>query len=255
MSDMTNPRTPDHVATDPRSAAAASRSPARVGNEQAHLKEERRIAAAQQADDPARIRDEIRMTRSRMDDTLYELEERVAPSRVAERSKAKLKSRWNRVRTNVMGSVDDLTPSSNGPSTDGSRGVGDVASEAADQARQAPQTVKRQTRGNPMAAGMIAFGVGALAAALLPDTDQEQQLVEDAADRVDLQRVRDEVEQVAQDVRQPVQERAQEGVEDLKGTAQDHAQELTEEASTSGDRVASDAQDAGERVRDHASDQ
>lgn len=248
MSTPTNPNLPSDTDSTRREAAA----------EQAHLEEERRMRAAQQADDPARIRDEIRMTRGRMDETLYELEDRVAPSRVAERTKAKARSRWNDVKGSIMGSADDLTPSGSSPSGSGSsgssRGMGDVASDAADQARQAPQRAKQKTRGNPLAAGMIAFGVGALAAALLPDSDQETKLVEDAADRVDLQAARGEVEQVVQDVREPVQQRAQEGVDDLKGTAQGHAQDLKDEAATSGQRVQSDAQDASQQVTQQAGD-
>lgn len=244
MSDLTNPR------HQPDSATGAP-----LASERAHLEEERRIAAAQQSDDPDRIRNEIRMTRSRMDSTLYELEDRVAPSRVAERSKQRLKTRWRSVRDNVMGSVDDLTPSGRDSATSSSsRGVGDVASDAADQARQAPQRVKEQARGNPLAAGMIAFGVGALASALLPGSDQEQQLVEDAADRVDLQQVRGEVEQVVDDIRQPVEERAREGVEQVRQTAQSEADGLKGDTQQAGQRVASHAQDAGDEVRRSAKD-
>lgn len=245
---MSTPTTPSPYDDGPDATRATA--------QQAHLEEERRLRATQQADDPARIRDEIRMTRGRMDDTLYELEDRVAPSRVAERTKARARTRWNSVRSSVMGTVDDATPSrSSGYDSSGSsRGVGDVASDAADQARQAPQMATQKTRGNPLAAGMIAFGVGALAAALLPESDREQQLVEDAADKVDLQAARGEVEQAVQDVREPVQQRAQEGMDDLKGSAQDHAQEMKDEAATSGDRVQSDAKGAGQQVKDQARD-
>jgi hypothetical protein len=36
---------------------------------------------------------------------------------------------------------------------------------------RAPQAVRQQTQGNPLAAGIIAFGVGMLAATLIPVTD------------------------------------------------------------------------------------
>jgi hypothetical protein len=243
MTTPTNPNLPD---------GAGAGDPTRASTEQAHVEERRRLRATQQADDPARIRDEIRMTRTRMDDTLYELEDRVAPSRVAERAKARARTRLDAVRGSIMGTVDDVTPT--GSSSGSSRGVGDVASDAADQARQAPQAAREKTRGNPLAAGMIAFGVGALAAALLPESDQETRLVEGAADNVDLQKVRGEVEQAVQDVREPVQQRAQEGVDDLTDTAQGHAQAMKDEAASSGARVRSDAQDAGRQVHDQVDD-
>lgn len=231
MSEHTTPRTPT------RSDQADDR---RLGNEQAHLEEERRVRAATTADDPDRIRDEIRMTRGRMDDTLSSLEYRVAPSQVAARSRARLQSRWTRLRQSVMGS----SPASRGP--------GDMASDVGDSARQAPQAVAEKTRGNPMAAGMVAFGLGAIIAGALPESEREQHLAEDAADHLDLQRVRDEVEEVVDDVREPVEARATEGMEEVKKTAQSESSHLQDEARTSQERVGGEARDASRQVRDQS---
>lgn len=212
----------------------------RLANEQAHLEEERRVRAAATADDPDRIRDEIRMTRGRMDDTLSSLEYRVAPSQVAARSRARLQSRWTGIRESVMGS----SPASRGP--------GDMASDVGDSARQAPQAVMDKTRGNPMAAGMVAFGLGAIIAGALPGSEREEHLAEEAADHLDLQHVRDEVEQVVDDVREPVEARAKEGMEEVKQTAQSETSDLQDEARTSQERVTGEARDASREVRDQS---
>ena len=46
--------------------------------------------------------------------------------------------------------------------------AGEKAHDVADSVRGAPQAVAQQTQGNPLAAGIIAFGVGMLAATLIP---------------------------------------------------------------------------------------
>ncbi|MBY5161361.1 DUF3618 domain-containing protein [Salsipaludibacter albus] len=231
--------TPDPSTIDPR-----------LANEQAHLDEERRVRAAAQADDPERIREEIRMTRGRMDDTLGQLEDRVAPSRVAARGRARLRSNWRRLRGTVMGTVDDRTSHAAGSS----RSPGDVASGAAHQARQAPDAARRATRGNPLAAGMVAFGLGALVAAALPESEQERRLVEDGVDRVDLQRLRNQVEDAVEEVREPVEAQAREGLDQVKDTASSEADGLRDEARSSQQRVTGEARGAGETARDRTGD-
>ncbi len=69
--------------------------------------------------------------------------------------------------------------------------VQDAASTAADAVQQAPQAIRRQTRGNPLAAGLIAFGAGWLVSSLLPASRREQELA-------------DQAKQVAQEKVQPV---------------------------------------------------
>ena len=55
--------------------------------------------------------------------------------------------------------------------------VSDKASEAGEAVRQAPAAVKRKTQGNPLAAGVIAFGLGMLVSSLIPSTEKERQVV------------------------------------------------------------------------------
>jgi hypothetical protein len=54
--------------------------------------------------------------------------------------------------------------------------VTSAASSVADAASSAPDMARRQTRGNPLAAGLIALGVGWLASSLLPLTEAANEI-------------------------------------------------------------------------------
>ena len=101
--------------------------------------------------DPDQLRREIAATRADMDRTLAELEDRVSPSRIRERQTAKVRSRWDGVKTSVMGSADE---------------VNDTLDDAQQAVQQVPQELESATRGNPLAAGLIAFGIGSIAGVL-----------------------------------------------------------------------------------------
>jgi hypothetical protein len=51
------------------------------------------------------------------------------------------------------------------------------ASEAREAVREVPATVKRKAQGNPLAAGVIAFGLGMLVSSLIPSSEKERQAV------------------------------------------------------------------------------
>ena len=119
----------------------------------------------------------------------------------------------------------------------------DKASSAADSVREAPHAVAEQTRGNPLAAGIIAFGAGMLAATLIPVTDVErragQQLKDNSGELTD--RVKEAAGELKDDLSGTVQQAAQE----VKATAQDAAQTTKQQAQSS-------AQDAAEQTKQAA---
>ena len=121
--------------------------------------------------------------------------------------------------------------------------AGSVAHSAADSVRQAPQAVTQKAQGNPLAAGIIAFGVGMLAATLIPVTDAErragQQIKENAGD------LTDKVKDVAGDMKDDVAGTVQQAAAQVKETAQDAAQTTKQQAQSS-------AQDAKEQTKQAA---
>ena len=151
-----------------------------------------------------------------------------------------------------MGSSDDEF-------TVGGYSTGDVRDEAAyraDQARgavqNAPATARAKTRGNPLAAGLIALGAGWLVGSLLPSTQKEQELVADAADRVQphAQHAVESAKSAAQEVAQDLKEPAQEAAQSVKETAQSGAQEVKQQGQGEAQHLKSSAQDSAQSVRD-----
>jgi len=206
-------------------------------------------------EEPDRIRDEIESTRHELARNVDALADKTIPTRVAQRRWSNAKEKVRGVSDRVMGTPKHAADSMQGSTRSAVDTVQDKASQAADRAseaagnvadtvRQAPEAVTRRTQGNPVAAGVIAFGVGMLAASLLPTTDAEkragQQLKENAGDLVE-------------PVRQPLKESAQQVKDDVSGTVRDAAQQVKETARDAAQNTKEEAkwsaQDAKDQVR------
>ncbi|HEY0536462.1 MAG TPA: DUF3618 domain-containing protein [Actinoplanes sp.] len=197
------------------------------------------------AEEPDRLRQEIEYTRAGLTRDVDRLAEKTSPKQVARR-------RWTAVKEKVMGGTEQARGAvGSGASTVQEFGgtvqefggtvqakashlgdvAGDKAHEAADAVRGAPQAVATQTQGNPIAAGVIAFGVGMLAATLIPVTDAERRAGQELKDHSDglTDRVKDAAGELKDDVGGTVQEAAGR----LKGTAQDAVQTTTDQARSS----------------------
>ena len=209
-----------------------------------------REAAAVRSDDPTEIRRDIAGTRTEMEGTLEAINDRVNPQRVYRRRSGRARQRWSSLKASIMGS-------DHGPSTS-SRSLSDRTPDVdvsgrAQQARQAvsdaPDAAKRRTQGNPLAAGMIAFGLGALIGGALPETDAERQAVGEADRHLDLQGTKERLTERAQQVGDDVKTSAQGAAQDLKGSAKDAAQDVKGDATKEGERVKQDAAQAKDRTR------
>lgn len=195
------------------------------------------------AEEPDRLRQDIERTRASLSRDVDQLADKTSPARVAQR-------RWTSVKEKVMGSSDharhaagDTVSTAQEKASHATDVVGSKAQDAADAVRNAPQAVSRQTAGNPIAAGIIAFGAGMLAATLIPVSDVEkragQQLKDNSGDLVD--RVKDVAGEVGSDLKQ----NAVEAATQVKETAQDAAQ-------TTKDQAQSSAQDAAAQTKQAA---
>jgi hypothetical protein len=130
--------------------------------------------------------------------------------------------------------------------------VRDAAATAAERLQQTPQVIRQQARGNPLAAGLIAFGAGWLISSLLPASRREQELADQAtqqAKQVAQEKVAPVAQQVAGEVKDNLREPAQQAVESVKSTAQDAKQTVTEEGKSAAQDVSGRAQDAAGTVR------
>jgi hypothetical protein len=205
------------------------------------------------AEEPDRLRQDIELTRASLTRDVDQLADKTSPKRVAQR-------RWTSVKEKVMGSSDharhaasdtastvqekasQATDAVGAKAHDAADAVGTKAHDAADAVRSAPAAVSRQTQGNPLAAGIIAFGAGMLAATLIPVSDAErragQQLRDNSGELVD--RVKDVAGEVGSDLKQ----NASEAVAQVKETAQDAAQTTKDQAQSSAQDAASQTKQA-----------
>ena len=190
--------------------------------------------------DPDVIRADIEATRSNLSHDVNALADGVSPKAMARRQKEKVTGRMSSVKDKVMGGASDTTSA-----------VSSATSSIGDAAADAPAQLKSQTQGSPLAAGLIAFGAGALIAALIPVSDKERQAAAEIQDRAEP--LKDEVASVAKDAAQNLKEPVQQAVTDLKESAGDAVTTVQQEGQSAVKDVTSDAQDAATEIQEHSS--
>jgi hypothetical protein len=123
-----------------------------------------------------------------------------------------------------------------------------------DTVRSAPETVRRRATGNPLAAGLIAFGAGLLLSSLIPASDPEQQVATQLKDFATEQGrpVAQQLGQAGQEAAQELKESAQQRAESVKQTAADATSTVKGEAQSAASDVKGQAQESAGRVRDQA---
>jgi Protein of unknown function (DUF3618) len=228
--------------------------------------------------DPEQIRREIERTQAALSQDVDALAEKVTPGKIVERRVDRARDAATRLKEKVMGSdpygnqhgaggyVGDVrsaastatdrvsgTASSAASSVQDAASsaagtVQDAASSAAGAVQEAPAAIRRQTRGNPLAAGIIAFGAGWLVSSLLPASRREQELA-DQAKQVAQEKVQPAAQQLAAEVKENLREPAQQAVESVRSTAQDAKDTVTDEGRTAAQDVQGRAQDAAGNVR------
>lgn len=203
--------------------------------------------------DPDEIRADIEYTRAELGRDVDALAEKVSPSKAVGRQTDRIRDRLGNMKESIMGSPD-YDPytgqyQSGGAVHDARERVGEVAHQAGQAVQDAPQAVRRGTRGNPLAAGLIALGAGWLIASLIPASRAEQQAAQAVKEQA--KPVVEEAKSVAREMGEhlkpeaqgavdSVKETAREGVEHVKGEGQDKAQELKEESRQAAERVRHD---------------
>ena len=174
--------------------------------------------------DPDQIRREIERTRSELGSNVDALADTVTPSKIMQRQTGKIRSALGSVSERVMGTT----------------------SQTADAVGELPHTAVQQAKGNPMAVGLIAFGVGWLAASLVPATAPEQrmaaQLKDAAAPLVDeavgaAKSVGESLKEPAQNAAEAVKDAATEAVSTVKSEATDAKDTVKEQARRSANDI------------------
>ena len=195
---------------------------------------------------PDEIRADIERTRAELSRNVDTLGDTVNPKNIATRQVDRVKDRARNLRDSIMGSPYD--PDDRGRAGELQSAVSDKASAVGDAVANAPQLAQQKTRGNPLAAGLIAFGVGLLVSSLIPASRKEQQAVGKLQDNLDplKQQVSDVAKEMADNLREP----AQQAVESIKSVAADGAANVKGEAQSAKDDVAAQAQESKDAVQD-----
>ena len=238
-------------------------------------------------EESARLRAEIDQTREDLTRDVDLLAEKASPSKIVERRVERTKRGISGLKEKVMGSLgsddDDNGYGSYGSSTGG--GVSGAASSAKDSvtgaastakdsvtgaaqgavstvtgaassvgdaATGAVGTAKQQAEGNPLAAGLVAFGVGWLVSSLLPASQAEQRAARKAVETAKEQGVVEQAKQAAQEVGQNLQSSAQDAAQQVKDKAQDATSTVKQEAQSATQDVKDHAQGAAQDVKGEA---
>jgi hypothetical protein len=202
---------------------------------------------------PEEIRARIDRTRENVSEDVDALAEKVSPSSMVNRQTERVKGALGDVKDRIFGS-DDSDPGAVGRVGDkvGDKvgQVGDRVGQVGDDVRQTADRAVQKAKGNPLAVGLIAFGVGALVASMIPSSDQEKQAaakVKEAAEPV-VEGAKDVAKEMGEHLKQPAQDAAQ----SVKETAQSAGEHVKGEAQGAASDVQADAQQAKQRVQDQS---
>jgi len=178
---------------------------------------------------PDELRNELEQQRESLSRDLVAIGDRVSPNRIVERRRMAVRQSFGRAREAVMGAKDSAVTRQSS-----------MASSVGDAVTSVPQAIQSQTQGNPFAAGLIAFGVGALAGSLIPTTRREEEAV--ARVQPALESAAGELGHSAQAVAQSAKEHASEAAEHVKSSAQDAAASVKSDAQSAAESAKSGSQ-------------
>lgn len=198
----------------------------------------------------AEVKRDIEATRDEMSGTIDAIADRTSPARVMRRQRRRMGDGVRSAREWVMGSAEQAAGSTGDALQSAREGAGNMADTVRDVPGQAGQAVQQQTRGNPLAAGVVAFGAGLLAAYLVPSSAAERRVtrqVREGAEPV-LSELTDAGREVADDLRSGLGQAAS----DVKDTATESARHLVGEAKDTAGTVSDEAMDRAQTVRDEA---
>jgi len=189
---------------------------------------------------PDQLKAQIERTRADLSDNVDVLADKVNPRSAARRTTDRARARMTSARDSVMGTAADLRDS-----------AADAGSSVTDTLSAAPAATVRQTQGSPLTAGLVAFGVGALVASLMPSSSAERRAAMEVKDRAEplAAEAKQQATQVAQNIRDDMQPQVQSAAQEVGQSAKDAAQDTVDEAKSQGEDVAGHARTATKRVR------
>lgn len=171
--------------------------------------------------EPDELRADIERTREGLGQNLDALTEKVSPARVVSRRVESTKQAAASLKDKVMGGAED-----------GADSARQAASRVGEAASSSPGAVQERARGNPFAAGVVAFGLGWLVSSLLPASPVETRAAAKVREVAEDQggAVTDEIKSAASQIAENVREPARQAVQAVQETARDSGQRVSDEA-------------------------
>ncbi|THG29999.1 DUF3618 domain-containing protein [Naasia lichenicola] len=184
---------------------------------------------------PDQIRAEIDATRADLSYDVDALTDKVTPSKIAHRQTEKVKSKLTSAKEAVMGVASDAKDSVTSGVSSGAGSLSDAPHKAAEKAK-----------GNAVAVGLIAFGVGALIASLIPASEKEKAAASQIKEKAQplVEQATDAAKEVASNLKEP----AQDAAAAVKDTATEAAGSVKSAAGSAADDVKGKAKDAKDTV-------
>jgi flagellar biosynthesis GTPase FlhF len=203
------------------------------------------------AEDPEELKRNIEQTRRTVGRDVDALTEKVSPGRVVGRRVDRARDGMHRLKEHVMGSAESVGGSVSDTAGSAVSSVQDAGSAVGEAVGSAPDLARARTRGTPLAAGLIAFAAGWVAAAALPASTREREVAQATKDKAmeAAGPVQEQAAQVAQEMKENLQEPAQQAVENVKQSASEAATEVVDEGRSATRQVADGAKDSAANVR------
>jgi hypothetical protein len=181
------------------------------------------------------LRAEIADNRAQLSNTMDAIGDRVSPGRMFERKKNRTVQGVRSLKERVMGTVDDVGHAV----VDAAHGAVDKAHDKTEGVHNMPETIRIQSRGNPMVAGGIAFGIGFLTAVALPPSRTEREATSAVMDKS--APLKDELTKAAHEVVEDLKDPAQQALAEVKSAANDAATHVADVAKDSVHQTADQA--------------
>jgi uncharacterized protein YjbJ (UPF0337 family) len=204
------------------------------------------------SNNPDEIRADIERTRHELSRDVDALAEKASPTRAVHRQGDRVREGLTNMKESIMGRPTDPYSSTSSPgltdrAQDAAHEVQHRGQDAVHAVQQAPARVRAGTRGNPLAAGLIALGAGWLVGSLIPASRAEQEAAEKVKDQAGP--VMDEAKSVAQEMGEHLKPQAQEAAQSVKDTATTGAEHVKAEGQDRAGQLKDDSTQAARNVR------
>jgi len=125
------------------------------------------------ATEAERLKREIDATRQELARDVRRLADHASPAGIARERMARVRAGLTSLKDRVIGASEEAVST-----------VSDAAGDVGTAVQHAPQKLANVAKGSPVAVGLIAFGSGLLAAALVPESEAERRVVRQVSDNL-----------------------------------------------------------------------